>query len=143
MLIKKQYFTKEEREQILNEYNQYRLKEEQNIIDGNFLIFTRLLPNKDFILADGKDTVTFRVITDEPSIDFIVNNEEPVTVNTENNYATFIFTTTTLGKITITAQSNLYGSDSFTIDAVNEDSEIYKARIAQNLSNEIYKTRME
>lgn len=40
MRYKYQYSTPEEREQILAENSSLRLTEEQNIIDGNFLILT-------------------------------------------------------------------------------------------------------
>lgn len=51
MKIKFQYFTNSEREEIINNNSSLYLIEEQNIIDGNFLIFS------DSPLDDRKNVV--------------------------------------------------------------------------------------
>ncbi|MHB1651382.1 MAG: Ig-like domain-containing protein [Desulfitobacteriaceae bacterium] len=74
------------------------------------------------ITANGTDTATVTVTVQDTvnphAISFTVNNGAPVSVNTVNGVATLPLTTTVTGDYTITATSDLYGTNSVTVKGV-------------------------
>lgn len=90
--------------------------------NGEFYPRLTIATDKTQITANGVDTATITVTVQDTisphAISFTVNNGTPVVANTANGVATLSITTTVSGDYTVTATSDIYGTNSVTVKGV-------------------------